>query len=570
MGNFLKTQNSFSNGEVSAEFYAIDNSNGVSKLENMDVLQSGAIKRRPGLKSIKNISDNAILVPFPINESDKYLLVVYETIIDVYKNDTKVTSVITPWHAADLPKLQYAQRFNNIFFVHPDYAPRIFSKNGNSFTVSVFNFQVDENMNTKVPFVRFEDTKNISISISHNNQGNNYATFTASASLWTNACVGERLYVDDKQWTVLEVTTDRIATVYTNGSFTVPDAPVTDWYEAAFSNRRGWPMTVSFHQNRLVFGGTSEIPNGIWMSKVGNHTDFDAGTGLDDESIYTALLSEQHHQICTIVSSDKLQILTSVGEWAISNSPLTPSNIDIKQHTNIGSQTNRYLPPQKIEGQTVFISESGKDIRELSLDALGEHYNATDLSLMAKHLMKQPISIAYNQSEHKLFVVMNDGYMAVLNLYSNTDISAWGTYKTDGKFKYVCVLNNETYVIVQRKNVCYLEKFDDSCLSDASTYGFAYSVSGLPMIVGGHSPKKIRVRKISVRVQNTKTLFVNSNRMEIPNISYDENSSGFSGDLTINLLGTENDTMKSVWTLSSSEQLPATVLSVTMDGNYII
>ena len=193
------------------------------------------------------------------------------------------------------------------------------------------------------------------------------------------------------------------------------------------------------------------------MSKVGEYNNFDVGTGLDDEAIFTTLLSAQHHQICTIVSSDALQILTSVGEWAISNSPLTPSNVNIKQHTSVGSAIDRYLPPQQIEGATVFISKSGNDIRELDLDTLNNKYNATDLCVFSKHLMNKPVSVAYNKSRHQLFVVMDDGYIAVLNKYINTDISAWGKYTTDGLFKYVAVVDDDTYVVVKRGNTSYLE-----------------------------------------------------------------------------------------------------------------
>jgi len=346
--------------------------------------------------------------------------------------------------------------------------------------------------------------------------------------------------------------------------------PVHDWYEAAFSEKRGWPNCVSFYQNRLVFAGTHTAPNSVWMSKVGDYYNFDAGTGLDDEAIYVALLSAQHHQICTLVSSDKLQILTSVGEWAISNSPLTPSNVDIKQHTSIGSSITRFLPPQQIESRTVFISESGKDIRELDLDTLGENYSAVDLCTFAKHLMNNPISMAYNQTSHQLFIVMDDGSISVLTKYNTQDITAWAKYKTDGDFLYVGVLDNSTYVIVKRDNAYSLEKFDDTCLNDASEYGFSYKISAFPTIINNHCPKKLRARKISVRMINTKTLYVNGYRMDIPNSAYSDESSGYSGDLTINLFGTETETMRPLWTISSNEQLPATILSVTVDGWYSI
>ena len=160
--------------------------------------------------------------------------------------------------------------------------------------------------------------------------------------------------------------------------------------------------------------------------------------------------------------------------------------------------------------------------------------------------------------------------MAVFNKYTNTEIAAWTRYTTDGQFKYVSVINNETYVIVKRGNTSYLEKFDASCLNDSGQYGFSYCVSALPMIVNGHAPKKIRLRKLSLRVMNTKTLFVNNYRMEIPNWAYADNSKGYTGDLSINLLGVQRETIEPLWTISSSEQLPATILSVSTEGKYLI
>ncbi len=568
MGNFLQTQNIFSCGEVSPDFYAIHNMHGVSKLENMDVLQSGGIKRRDGLKSIASVANNAILVPFIISETEKYLLVISSQSISVYQNDTQITTLIAPWNATDLNKLQYAQRFNSLFFVHPDFPPRVLTKTSTGFAIKQLNFYTNPDVSVNIPFTRFDDTDGISITITTSTIDNNHAIFTTNQDMWSNDWVGLRLLVNSKQWIVESVQNARVATVYSNGSYTIPDHAITDWKEAAFSAKRGWPLSVSFHQNRLIFGGSPSAPNSIWMSKTGEYNNFDVGSGLDDEAIFVTLLSAQHNHISTVISSDTLQILTSVGEWAISNTPLTPTNVNIKQHTSVGSIITNYLPPQQMEGRTVFVSRSGKDIRELNMDVLNQTYNAEDLCCFAKHLMQNPISIAYNPAEHRLYVVMSDGYIAVLNKYTNTEISAWGTYKTDGDFKYVSVLDGTTYVIVSRKNICYLEKFDNDCLNDANTYGFAYCVSALPLIVNNHAPKKVRARKINLRLKDTKTVFINGMRLEIPNSAYDTNSNGYTGDLSMNLLGVQFDTMQPMWSISSSEQLPATILSVTIDGWY--
>ena len=570
MGNFLKTQNIFSCGEVSPDFYAQNNVHGVAKLENMDVLQSGGLIRRAGLTSIKNISNDAILVPFVINQTEKYLLVISNRAIDIYSNDVKIKTLVAPWVVDDLKILQYAQRVNRLFFVHPGYSPYVLTKTGNVFNLTTFQFHVNSDLSINIPMIRFEETAGISLTITSSDIDVNHATFTASADYFTDASVGQRINAISKQWVVESVQSARVATVYTNGNFSFPDNPVYSWSESAFSNKCGWPSCITFHQNRLVFAGTPSVPNGIWLSKTGDYYNFDVGTGLDDDAIYTTLLSAQHHNICTLVSSDKLQVLTSIGEWAISGSPLTPASVIVKQHTSVGSMVDKYLPPQQIEGSTVFIAKSGKDIRELDLDALGENYNATDLCLFSKHLMENPISMSYNASEHKLFIVMSNGYMSVLHKYSNTDIAAWGIYKTEGQFKYVCTFNDCVYVIVKRQNVCYLEKFDKSCMSDAEIYNFSYTVSSFPIIVNGHCPNKIRIRKILLRVMNTKTVFINGHRVQFPNEIYANSHSGYCGDLSINLLGTEQQTMQPLWSLSSSEQLPATILSVSVGGWYQI
>ena len=390
---------------------------------------------------------------------------------------------------------------------------------------------------------------------------------TTNQDFWSADRVGERLLLMDLQWVIMSYVDARTVVAYTNSTYTLPSSAITDWYEAAFGAYRGWPCSITFHQDRLVFGGSRSYPSGIWMSQVGNHNNFSVGTGLDDEAIFVTLVSGQRQQICTIVSSDNLQILTSVGEWAISNKPLTPASVDIKQHTSVGSASSRYLAPQKIEGQTVFVSGNMHDIRELSLDELGENYNAKDLCSMSKHLINMPVDIAYNQLNRQLFIVLSDGTMAVLNQNSALGISAWGRYKTKGYFKSVAVQNNITYVVVQRNSTVYLEKFSTSALDDVGN-DFDFCASGLPIHVSGHNVSRVRIRKISARVLNTKSLFINGKRVTLPNEIYDENSSGYSGDVSINQLGTSHTCIDSPWTIHGSDALPATILSVSQYGSY--
>ena len=326
MADFIKTQNSFANGAVAPEFYARDNINGLSRLENMDVLAGGGLSRRCGLRDIISLRGPARLIPFSVSDDEEYILAITDFYIGIYQDGIRTQSLKTPWSYNDAMHLQYAQRFGTMIFVHPDYQPQTLYKSGDTFCFREFEFsRNDADMTVKMPFVKFDDASDIKITVSAHSSGNNYATFTTNADFWTPENVGGRLHLLTRQWQITEYISPTQVVVHTNGTYTLPNAAVSDWRECAFSTRRGWPRSITFHQDRLVFGGSRSWPAGIWLSRVGQHNNFDTGTGLDDEAIFISLLSAQRQQICTVVSSDSLQILTNVGEWAISSKPLTPS-----------------------------------------------------------------------------------------------------------------------------------------------------------------------------------------------------------------------------------------------------
>lgn len=571
MANFIKTQNSFARGAVAPEFFSRDDIDGLSKLENMDVLPGGGLTRRRGLLHVANLQGNARLVPFSVSETENYVLAITSGHVTIYAGEKMMADLFAPWAGPDLSHLQYAQRFDAMIFVHPDFQPQILQKTKNGFELNDFIFaRNDDDMSMNIPFIRFEDSRDIKISVTTSDRGNNYAKFTTNANFWSPDYVQTRFLLAGQQWIIHEYISPTEVIAYINGTYSMPSNPVSDWYEAAFNNVRGWPCSITFHQDRLVFGGSRSYPAGVWMSRVGQHKNFDVGTGLDDEAIFITLLSQQRQQICTVVSGDNLQILTSDGEWAISSKPLTPSMVDIKQHTSVGCCAIRYLPPQKIEGATVFVSKTMHDIRELSLDDLGQNYNATDLCALSKHLMTDPVDMAYNDATKQLFVVQSNGDMSVLNQNGPLGISAWAQYKTYGVFTSIAVVDGTTYVCVMRDNQYNLECFSDTAMRDANKYDFAFCASSMPFRVSHHNVSQLRIRKVSVRLLDTKSVFINGMRAPLPNEIYSKNHPGFSGDISVNLLGITQSCITPYWTIHGNQAQPITVLSVSASGGYSI
>lgn len=570
MTEFIHTQNSFANGEIAPEFYLTKNIYGLSHLENMDVLAGGGLTKRPGLTDIATLSGIARIFAFDVSEQENYILVLTNYVLTVYLNDTFVCNITSPWSTSVLSQIQFAAREDTIIFVHPDVTPYVLTKSGNTFTLQKFSFYDSTGIDPQIPFMKYDEMRGISISVSAGPYGVTSATLTASVNYWTADNVGSFITFNNQKWKIIEYVSQTVVYATSTVEYTLPQSDITDWQESAFDKRHGWPHAITFHQDRLVFGGTNRVPGGIWISKVGDHNNFNTGTGLDDEAITTTLLSKDRQEICNLISSDKLQVLTSCGEWAISNQPVTPSNINLVQHTSVGSATSVCLMPQKIEAETVFVARTLKDIRKLSLDALGEKYNADDLCAFSKHLLNQPVDIAYNKVLKQLYVVNTDGSMAVLNQNDALGISAWARYTSYGNFKSVAISGGETYVVIEISGTYKLAKFSTTALQDSSTHAIEFRASGLPMNFSGHRPNHLKLRKINLRLWETKSGFVNNMRIELPNDIYAPAHSGYSGDMAINFLGSTIDCSTSPWTLHGSEPMPITVLSVTMYGQYEI
>ena len=208
----------------------------------------------------------------------------------------------------------------------------------------------------------------------------------------------------------------------------------TDWDEQAFSEARGWPVTISFHQNRMVIGGSRDLPNGLWFSRSGRFLDFDLGAGIEDDAIAFRLAANDAPAIRAFRSGRHLQIFTSIGEWIVTGDPLTPLSIQVRQQSRIGSPVDRQVPPRDVDGATLFAARSGREIREFSICRYRTSLSGTRLALLARHLVIDPIDQAFDSRRRLFLVVMADGSMATIGIYRNADIVAWSEHATDGTF----------------------------------------------------------------------------------------------------------------------------------------
>ena len=460
----------FTAGEVSSELLGRGDlrayDNGALALRNVFINPTGGVKRRFGLSYIDAASGNGKLIAFEFNTQQTALLVITDGQIDVYSGGVKEATVISPWSEAQIAQLAWTQSADTLLFTHPDSPPKKLVRSGaGTWTLSDWSFFTDNNIINQ-PYFKFA---NSAVTLTPSGTTGSI-TLTASADIFTINHEGTRLRFRGKE---VEVTDYASATVITVTVIEdLPDLnPSIDWFEQAFSAARGYPVSVAFHQDRLVIGGSRDLPNRLWFSKSGDLFNFDLGTGLDDEAIEFSVLSDQVNAIRGIFSSRHLQVFTSGAEWMVSGDPLTPSSVQIRRQTRTGSRIDRYIPPVNVDGATLYVARNGQEIHEYLYTDLEAAYTSTDLALLSRHVIEDPVDQDYDQKNRLLFVVRGDGKFASLTAFRAEKVSAWTLHETDGLVKSVSVVGDDVYMLIERDSSYFIEQFDASLYLDSALSG---------------------------------------------------------------------------------------------------
>ncbi|MCK5285364.1 MAG: hypothetical protein KAJ86_07250, partial [Alphaproteobacteria bacterium] len=508
-------------------------------------------------------------------------------------------------------------------FTHPDEVPKKLTRNaGGTWTLSDWVFFTDNNI-IEQPYFKFANS-DVTLTPSGTTGS---ITLTSSDNIFESGHEGTRLRVGGKEVEITDFDSATVVTVDVIETLTDTNATI-DWHEQAFSAVRGYPITVAFHQDRLVIGGSRDMPNRLWFSKSGDLFNFDLGEGLDDESIEFAILSDQVNAIRGIFSGRHLQVFTSGAEWMVTGDPLTPVSVQIRRQTRIGSVIDRYIPPITVDGATFYIARNGNELHEFLYTDIEQAYQSKDLALLSRHVVENPIDQDYDQKKRLLYVVRADGNFAALTVFRSEQVSAWTLHETDGTVKSVSVVGDDVFLLIERNGSHVIEQFDDMLNLDSALTGISATPtsewSGLDHLEGktvsvvadGHvqsdktvidgavtideaaisveiglsythkieplppsavgsagGGRKIRLIEAIFRVQDTAALKLDVGR-GINDIALrqfgeypilDEPPPKVSGDIRVRALGWQKDGTSPLWRIEQEVPLPFTLLSVSAE-----
>lgn len=463
--NQICVKSNFTAGQVSANLFGRGDlrifENGAKTLQNVIIHPTGGVSRRNGLRFIDELPSSARLIAFEFNTEQTYLLCLLNQTMTVYKNGEAIASLETPWTLEQLKNINWTQSADTLLIVHPDVAPRQISRNANEeWQIGEWEYYTSGGQ-VFCPYFNFYQHKT---KLTPSGTSGNI-TLTADKEIFTSAYVGIRLRINSGEVTITSVVSSTKCNAAVNKNLS-GNGGTTNWEEQAFSALRGYPNAVTFHQDRMVIGGSKSLPNHMWLSKSSDLFNFDIGTGKDDESIDFAILSDQVNAITSVVSTRHLLVFTTGAEWMVSGEPLTPSSIRLNRQTNIGSYARYTLPPQNIDGATTFISQSGKQLREFLYADVEQAYQAKDLTLLSNGIICNPKDTVYYQDESILYIVLEDGSVSCLTTYRTEEVNAWSRLKTAGEFMSTAVIGDEVYFVVKRGESFFLETFDEAFFVD--------------------------------------------------------------------------------------------------------
>lgn len=473
MTNLFTTKTNFTSGELSPDLLGrVDlksYDNGALILKNVFIEPTGGIYRRPGLKYVDSLDAVGRLITFEKSSSETYLIVLQDKKTRIYLNNQLVSTLSTPWFESQINTVRWCQGVDALYLVHPDVAPQKLVLTEDGWQLVAFSFLTDLECLLQ-PYHKFcEDSVTIA-----SDKVTGDVTLTASADVFKLSHVGCQFklaqgYVRiDTYESPTSVKGKVLKKLISDADDTTSLTATRSWGEPAFDDEKGYPATVAFYQSRLVFGGSRKLPNYLWFSQSGDLTNFELGEGYDAEAIEFSILSDQSNAICALFAGRHLQVFTTNAEWMVTGDPLTPTNIQLKRQTQVGSTNDRFVPPIGIDGATIFPAANGLEMREFLFADIEQAYQATDLSLLAGHLINQPRDQAYDRYLRQAYILMSDGRLCVLTSFRAEDIQSWTEQITDGEFLSVAVGAGKAYFIIKRNNAYHLEQLDKSFSTDCS------------------------------------------------------------------------------------------------------
>ncbi|WP_168379731.1 hypothetical protein [Acinetobacter cumulans] len=533
--NLIK--NNFTSGELSPHIWMRTDlqqyRNGTKEMLNFLPIVEGGLKRRGGTQALAITAGAVRILPFIISHSIAYLLAFKPNQIDVLDtNGSLVRSLSTPYTAQEIQEISYCQNRYQFFIAHSNHplAWLRASEDLTNWSYDSFDFYVPplEEVETPTlplkpneksagktvtlaasPYDIYDNTKRYQVGdVCHYTINNVKRYFRAiritQGNTPTLGSYDDSGHTPDYNWTETTVTEAQAFTaadvnkfVFINEGIVRIDQYVSpstvrgeillklntdieaignSWTlkQDIFELNLGYPRAVTMYQQRLVIAGTKTYPNYVWLSRVGDVTNF-LPTVADGDSFTVSASSDQLTNVLHLAQSRGICVMTGGSELVISSqNAMTPTNTSILEHTSFGSTEN--IKPIKVGSELIFIQRGAERVRTLLYDYSIDSLTSSELTVLASHIAKNNggfKEMAYAaEPDSIIWFVLNSGKIASLTLNREQSVIAWSTHDIGGTVLSVTSLPSTTgsdrlYFLVNRNGTVQIEQMKQELLLDS-------------------------------------------------------------------------------------------------------
>lgn len=283
------------------------------------------------------------------------------------------------------------------------------------------------------------------------------------------------------------------------GSFTdatiAPQTDITPPVERkVFQGAGNWPALTTYAQQRLVFASTTNAPETVWMSQIGNYRNFSTHVPIqDDDAVTFTLAGRQVQEVRAVLEVGNMVLLTAGGEWDLagdSDGVVRPTAINLRQRGYFGSSA---IAPIVIRDSALYVQARGSQVADLQYEFATNGYKGRDLTVYAQHLVDgyQITDWDFAQIPHSVvWAVRDDGTLLGLTYVREHDVWGWHRHDTDGTFENVVVVpegsEDVLYAVIRRTingvQRRYIERMNTRQIDDVGRSVFvdsAWVVAGL-------------------------------------------------------------------------------------------
>jgi len=359
-----------------------------------------------------------------------------------------IYEIPTPYLTADLFALNFTQSADTLYITHNGYAPMKLQRFGAT------TWKLVALALTDGPYLSTNATAT-TLTLSGAGPGTGI-TVTASAVTGINGGAGFQVSDVGRLlrfksgtnwgWGTITAFTDTTHVTMTVTAAPSSAAAAATWRLGVYGTLNGYPGAVTFHEDRLVFGGCTQYPqrlDGSNSSDYENMAPTDPDGTVPANRSYAFSLNANTVNAIRWMASDEHGLLvgTAGGEWIVrasdNTSAISPTNVQAKQSTTYGSAQVQCARKGKA---VLFVVRGGKKVRDLTYVFTIDGFQVADRTVVAEHVPGGGISqIAVAELPYStVWGVRADGQLIGMTYELDQEVWGWhrhpiGGYSNAGK-----------------------------------------------------------------------------------------------------------------------------------------